>query len=233
MRGTFKVEHMLSVWFLNIAITIRLLGGAGYLLAVVRGKAKPNPVTWFFWGLTPTLAFAAQLSEGVGPEAWVTFALGIGPLAVFLLSLTRNHHAPMSFAPSTIACGALAALGILLWQTTSNPTLAIIFSILADIAASIPTLMKAYTRPGSEYSLTYFMSMLSMLITLLTITRWTFGSYAFPAYILLINSLLFITIQLRARVHHWKRPSYTHTKNSNQTKHVTTQNTKPILRTYP
>ncbi|HXH26817.1 MAG TPA: hypothetical protein VNG90_02895 [Candidatus Acidoferrum sp.] len=197
---------MLPVWFLNIAIVIRLLGGAGYVVAVLRGKAKPNPVTWFFWGLTPMLAFAAQVSEGVGPQACVTFALGIGPLAVFCLSLTRGHHAPMSFAPSTIACGILAALGIVLWQTTSDPTLAIVFSILADIAASVPTLMKAYHKPGTEYGLTYLLSMISMVITLLTITHWTFGRYAFPIYIFFINLSLFSLVQSKVGARRWYRP---------------------------
>lgn len=182
---------MLPSWFLNVAIVIRLSGGAGYTLAVIRGRAKPNPVTWFFWSLTPLIAFIAQLHESVGYTAWVTFALGLSPLAVLISSLICNSHLKPHFTPATITCGICAAIGVVLWRITDNPIMAIWFSIAADIFGSIPTLMKSYSAPQTEYPLTYFLSITSMVITLLTIQRWNFATYAFPAYILLINIALF------------------------------------------
>lgn len=181
---------MLPAWFVIFAVTLRLFSGASYAWAVITKRARPNPITWFFWSLTPMIAFPAQLIQHVGWSAATTLALGIGPLAVFILSLkhnlTRAH-----FTPSTIACGVLAAIGIVLWVTTSNPTLAIVFSILADIAGSVPTVLKAYHDPNGEFFPAYIISIVSMAITISTLQYFTFANFAFPAYIFAINLVIF------------------------------------------
>ncbi len=181
---------MLPEWFVSIAIAIRIFGGLSYFRGVFTGKAKPNPITWFIWSATAMVAFAAQLHEHVGAQAWVTFSLGITPLLVCIVSLLKNRSEP-HFTPFNLSCGALALIGIVLWQATDNALLAIVFSIFADTAGSIPTVVKAFNHPTSEYAPAYAMSILSMLITLGTITTWDFASYAFPTYIALINIVIF------------------------------------------
>lgn len=186
---------MLPAWFIFIAIGIRLAGGLGYILSVLHGKAKPNPITWFIWGLTPLVAFAAQLQENVGTAALMTLALGISPLIVFVISLFKSRSAS-HFTIFNIGCGLLALFGVVMWQLTNNPLLAIAFSIGADIFASIPTIRKGYRRPESETALPFLFSIASMVITLFTITDWHFASFAFPLYMLVINSVIFGAIFL-------------------------------------
>lgn len=182
---------MLPAWFTLISIAIRLQSGAQYAWGVLNGKARPNPITWFLWGLTPLIAFVAQLQRGLQPQSLVLLALAVSPLTICLLTLMR-HNTKQHFTPFAITCGILALVGIALWQITSIPELAIVFSILADILATLPTLQKAYRDPGSEYALPYFLSMVSMLITLLTIQDWSFLIYAFPLYMFCINVILWL-----------------------------------------
>jgi len=193
---------MLPGWIVLCAAAIRLLSGATYAWAVIQRRARPNPITWFFWALTPGIVFFAQLFEGVGWGLFITFALGFGPFVVFLLSLRHNWHRS-HFTPSTITCGILAALGVLLWLTTSNPTHAIIFSILADIFGSIPTIVKIWRDPTSEFLPAYAITMSSIALTMLTINDWVFAQYAFPVYIFGINLVIFGTgfIAQRLRRH--------------------------------
>lgn len=188
--------HMLPAWFILVAVVIRLSAGYSYIRAVLNKKAHPNPITWFFWGLTPLIAFSAQISKDVGLAAWITLALAIGPLIIFILSL-RHNWSRAHFTPSTTICAVMALLGIGLWLSTDNPAFAIVFSIMADIFGSIPTLVKTYHNPASEDARAYLLSVVSMVITLFTITNWSFASYAMPAYILLINLVIFITTQHR------------------------------------
>lgn len=181
---------MLPAWFTVFSIAIRLLGGAQYAWGVVVGKAKPNPITWFLWGLTPLIAFFAQLQYGLTPQAWVLLALAASPLFISMLAIIkyglRGH-----FTPFSVTCGLLALLGIVLWQMTSVPELAVLFCIIADIFATLPTLQKAYRNPASEYAWPYMMSMVSMVIVLLTIQDWRFLIYAFPLYMLAVNMACF------------------------------------------
>jgi len=190
---------MIPEWCIGFAIALRLMSGGRYAWGVFNGRARPNPVTWFLWGSTAMVAFAAQLNEGVGAQALVTFVLGLGPLTVALLATVRGHLRA-HLTPFTFVCAAITLGGIFLWQVTSDATFAIVCSIVADIAASLPTLRKGYKDPSSEYALPYFLSMCSMVITLLTITTWNFQTYAFPLYMLLINCVLF-AMPLR-RPHH-------------------------------
>lgn len=184
------MASVIPAGFLAVAIAIRLGGGLAYARAVIRGRAKPNPITWFFWALTALIVFVAQVVAGVGWGASISFALGLSPLVIFVLSL-RHNWSRAHFTPATVTCAVIASVGVILWQLTQDPNLAIIFSIVADFFGSLPTVIKAYQRPQSEVSLPYLLSMLSMVITLLTLTRWGFADFAFPVYIFCINALIF------------------------------------------
>ena len=183
---------MLPLWFIYIAIVIRLMGGAEYVrsMFIRRPRANPNPITWFCWSLAPMLAAAAQWQAGVGLEAWMSFALGVGPLMVFVSSLIKGNNSA-HFTKFNIACGVFALVGVVVWRLTSDPELAIIFCILADAFGGIPTVVKAYKNPKREPSLPFLMTMMSMIITILTIKHWTFMDAVFPIYIFLINCVIF------------------------------------------
>jgi hypothetical protein len=186
---------MLGSEFLIFAVILRVLAGLDYLLATLKGQAQPNPVTWLFWGLAPLVAFVAQIQKTIEPSAWVTLALSVGPLLIFIISLTKRHRWKVGFFD--ILCGASAGVGIVLWQITSDPILAITFGIVADILGGVPTIVKSYVAPSSEKATPYLLSVASMVLTLATIQSWRFIDYAFPVYILLINLLLFGLISSR------------------------------------
>ncbi len=191
--------RMLPYWFIFLAIGIRVLSGFGYIRSIFRGLAKPNPITWFIWSLTAFIAFFAQVRVHVGTEALVTLAIGISPLIICILGVIKSPSAS-HFTFFSVTCGILALLGIVFWQLTSNPLTAIMCSILADACGGLPTIRKAYQQPQSEDALPYFLSICSMALTLATITSWRFANYAFPAYILLINAVIFSTITWRNKV---------------------------------
>lgn len=181
---------ILPAWFVFVAAGIRLSSGATYTMAALKGRAKPNPITWLFWALTPMIVFIAQVVGHAGWSAVMSFAFALSPLIVFIISLKKNWSRA-HFTPSTIACAILATIGVVLWQLTNNPVMAIIFSIMADTFASIPTLIKCYYTPHSEYPLSYFLSMVSVLVTLAATSSWSFTSSAFAVYMFCINFLLF------------------------------------------
>lgn len=198
---------MLPAWCVVFAIALRLGGGSQYAWGVLKGKARPNPVTWFLWGFTSIVAFAAQLQEGVGLSAFGTFALGLSPLVVFAISVVKNRRVS-HLTPFTIACAICTFVGIILWRVTSDASLAILFSIIADIFAGLPTIVKAYRDPSSEYARPYLISIMSTVIILLTIHSFTFAAIAFPFYMLLSNVMFFTlaTVPLRDKLRGvWRR----------------------------
>lgn len=184
---------MIPIGFLAVAVAIRLLGGFSYLRAVITGKAQPYPLSWLLWGITPMITFAAEVSAGVGWRSAVTFALGLTPLLVFIVSMIKNPKW-LKLDTLNVVCLLASLGGIALWMATDNPLVAIVVAIIADTFSAVPTIRKTIKNPKSEYAPSYMLSVLSMVITMLTITEWTFAVYAFPVYVLTINSFMVLLI---------------------------------------
>jgi hypothetical protein len=177
---------MLPEYFAIIGALIASLGGLYYLCETITGKAQPNRVTWLLWGLFPMIIFVAQRAQGVEGLSWVSFAAGFTPLLVVTASFF-NKKAYWKSEPRDYYLMAAAVVGIVLWAITDNPNLAILFSLLADLLAGIPTLIKSYKHPASESWLAYAISTVGFGISILAIQTYTFENCVFVTYLLIIN----------------------------------------------
>lgn len=155
------------------------------------GKTKPNRITWLLWGVFPMITFAAQRAEGVQSISWATFAAGLPPLLVVAASFS-NKKAYWQTKTVDYMCLALGVFGTVLWAITDKPNLAILFSILADLAAGTPTIIKSWTHPETESWRAYAISTFGFVIAIVSIHSWTFQNYAFLLYLLLVNGLITI-----------------------------------------
>jgi hypothetical protein len=187
---------MIDQNFVFLGALINLQGSLSYVVATLKGETKPNRVTWFLWALAPLVAFSAEIGQGVGVQSLMTFMVGFGPLMIFIASFI-NKKSFWNITRLDIVCGVLSVLALVLWWITRSGDVAIIFSILADIAAGIPTLLKAYGKPETENAGVFRNGALSAAITLLTIKNWTIGHYAFPLYIFVICLILYSLIRFK------------------------------------
>lgn len=185
---------MINEQFVLVGAALNLIGSLSYLRDTIRGKTKPNRVSWFLWALAPLIAFGAQIDDGVGFSALMTFMVGFGPLLIFLGSFV-NRRSEWRLNQLDLVCGILSILGLALWLTTGDGILAIIFAIVADGLAAVPTLVKAYKEPKSENWHAFLLGAISAGITLLTIDNWDFAHVGFPAYIFAVCIALFILIK--------------------------------------
>jgi hypothetical protein len=182
--------------FVLLGAALVTAGGVSYLLDTLRGRNQPNKVTWLLWGVAPLLAFAAQVSEGVGIAAVATFAVGAMPLAILAASFV-NPSSEWRTTAFDMVCGVLSVLGLLLWAVTSDANIAILFAIIADFAAAVPTIIKAWGHPETESATLFWLGIVNGAIGLLIVDSWTFENYAFIGYILLINALFATLITFR------------------------------------
>ena len=185
---------MLDQNFVIVGTIIYLVGLASYVINTLKGRIKPNRVSFFLWALIPMVALAAQINEGVGIQSLTTFMAGFGPAAIFIASFI-NKKAFWKITKFDLICGALSIIGLLLWLITRQGSLAILFSIIADGLASVPTVAKAYRHPETETPFPWLTSTINGLLTLLTITTWTFAYYAFPLSIFITNLVIFILVK--------------------------------------
>ena len=196
---------MIDPRFVLLAAGISFLGGLTYLVATLKGSVRPNRVTWFMWSLAPLVAFAAELQQGVGLQALATFMAGFNPLLILIASFV-NPASAWRLTRFDACCGCLSLAGLGLWYLTRAGDVAIVFAILADGLAAVPTLIKAAVAPESENYLGFLAFTISAAITLLTVSVWNFATYGFPLYLCLIGLLL--TALIKFRLGRLLRPRY-------------------------
>jgi hypothetical protein len=188
--------RLISDKFVIVGALFNLAGSSAYAISTIKGRTRPNRVSWFVWSLAAFVAFSAQVSQGVGLRALMTFMVGFGPLLIFLASFV-NKKSYWKLTRFDLLCGALSLLALVLWQITGVGNIAIALSIAADVLATAPTVRKSFEHPDSEHPLPFLTGFVSSAIVLLTLESWSFADAAFALYILLCSALLFTLIRFR------------------------------------
>lgn len=177
---------MLPEYFAVIGAVIGSLGGFYYLYETVVGTAQPNRITWLLWGIFPMIIFVAQRVQGVEGLSWASFVAGTTPLLIVTASFF-NKKAYWKSEPRDYYLMGAAILGMILWGITDSPNLAILFSLLADLMAGIPTAIKSYHHPASESWIGFAISTFGFGISILSIQTYDFQNVAFVTYLFMMN----------------------------------------------
>ena len=185
-----------------LAVAINLIGAIIYAYSVVKGKTRPNRVTWFILSFAPLLAFAAMIAQGVSfKESIFTLETGISPLIIFISTFFAKQP-QWEITKFDLTCGVLSIVGFLLWIILKEGNVAIIFAILADGLAFLPTLVKAFKYPETESPWAFMLGTVAALIAIAVVDTYDFKHLAFPFYILVADILatLFIYFKLGKRI---------------------------------
>lgn len=189
---------MIDPRFVFLALVFNFLGAGIYVRKAIRGQVKPHLVTWSLWAVVPYLAFLAQLSEGVHLPAFVTLVAGVSPTATLVVA-ARSRTAHWRTSRFDIGCGICAVLGGVCWAVFADARYALVFAIVADALAAVPTFRKSWTNPESENWVQYACLAVSSLITLASLQVWTFAGYGWAAYLAVLGVGLAATIAVRGR----------------------------------
>jgi hypothetical protein len=184
---------MLPEKIIFIGVFLSIIGYYFYFKNMFFGQTKPNLVSWFIWMLAPFLGVFFQLQAGARLSVIPVFMAGFGPFLVLLVSLLKkNGYWKITFLDAV--CGTLSIIALVLYVLTKNPTTSVIFVILSDGLAALPTLVKSWHFPESETSSIYLAGIFSQIIGLLIIKNWIFPIYSFNIYLILINISIVFSI---------------------------------------
>jgi hypothetical protein len=173
-----------------LSVFISIAGAYPYIRDTLRGQTKPNRVSWGMWTLAPLIGTGAAISAG--GDLWTVvrvFLAGFIPLLVFTSSFV-NRNSYWKITSFDLWCGFASLIALVLWLAMNNPVMAILFAVIGDALAAIPTLRKAWQAPETETATTYAASALSVLLIVPSIPAWDIPNVAFPLYLLIVDSLL-------------------------------------------
>jgi hypothetical protein len=184
---------MLPQNIIYIAVVIQLIGAFSYIKGMWKGTTRPNRVSWTIWALAPLIGAWLSWKAGAGLSVLPVFMSGFNPVLVLISSfiIKKGYWKITKF---DIVCGALAVCALVLWMITRNFAISIMFAILSDGLAAIPTLVKSWRFPETESAGAYIGGVLANIIGLLIIRTWSFPIYSLGIYFVLINLMLVFCI---------------------------------------
>lgn len=184
---------MLPEKIIFVGVLINLLLSLWYVKNIVYGNTKPNLVSWFVWMLAPFIGTFLALKAGAGFSVTGIFMAGFGPLIVIIVSLFKKN-AFWKIETFDLICGFFSLMALMLYLFTYNLSISILFAILSDGLAAIPTIIKSWKFPETENSSTYFGGIVNNTLSLLIIKNWIFSIYSFNIYFIVVNIIIIFSI---------------------------------------
>ena|SRR3989338_4902891 len=163
-----------------------------YIWAIISGQTVPSPVSWTIWASVDTLTLVAMKKEkavtgqlsGAVVGAWIVMVLAV------------IYGVPeIGYVEWVSIAGAVT--GIVLWQKTGNPILAIICTQAALLAGAVPTLHKAYLNPFEEDPLTWTLWEVSCICAIKAIPKWNLANALQPLTFLTIDTAVYTLVVIR------------------------------------
>lgn len=185
-------SHFLAEWryiALVISGVFSLIAIFPYINDILRRHTKPNAVSAILWTVLECIALAAQIDSGASLSLFVVIVLVFYTGSIAILALVGYGYSHYTWFDAL--CGFLCVIAIVLWQVTGNPLLAIVFAILADICATLPTLKKVWVDPESEHAGAWLYISLAMMFGALATDIYDTANLAFPTYMALMSFLIF------------------------------------------
>lgn len=167
-----------------IAVIIAFVSYVPYFKDIFANKTKPHAFSWLIWGVLTGIAFFGQVAGGAGPGAWVTGFTAVICFIIFVFGLTKGKN-NIVFIDWLSLIGA--GIALLLWFITKGPLLSVIIITIIDALAFFPTFRKSFNKPREETAVTYFLSGLKFLLSIIALDNISVITALYPLSLVLMN----------------------------------------------
>jgi hypothetical protein len=167
-----------------------LIAAATYTYAIIRGPVRPERMTRFLLAVITGLSFVSLVAGNDHSGMWLALTSFIESLVLWVLSLWRGMGGTNRL---DWLCLGLCAVGVGWWLVSGDSFVGLVASIVADLIACIPSLVKTIRLPHTESVWFYLLGVVGSAFV------WIAGPYdmrsvVFPAYLLAINALFVVAI---------------------------------------
>jgi len=186
----------LKDFFLIISTIAAIASPVIGIHSILKGDFHPQRMTRLLIFLISLLFVGTLFAQNDKNGIYIAGTQLFGSAIIFILSLKRGIGGKSRM---DLVVFIMAMFSLVIWQTTSNPVLGLTMSIVTDLIAFFPTLIKTWKLPHTEEWKFYMSDVLASTFNILSIKNYSYGSLIFPIYIFLINSTSVLMINLRKR----------------------------------
>ena len=176
---------------------LTIVSALPYMRDIVKGRTKPNLVTWTTWTLLTGIATAAAFSAD---EYIATIYAGAVTLQTVLIVLLALRYGYVKYTLFDVACQVAAIVGIVLWQIFNSPTIGVIAAVVIDFIGALPTFRHAWRKPKEETWQAFALVALGGAFAVAALTTYNWVNMPYAVYIVVVNTVLsYIIITRRKR----------------------------------
>ncbi len=159
------------------------VGNLVYAAAIIRGKAKPNVVSWAIWSTQGALLGASFIGSGGSPtHTLVLMCDHGGAILVALILIFRavrlKEYQQVEKLDLFCLAVALAAVGV--YAVWREPVCCQGMLAIPDVIAGGLTIKKAWVAPSTEDAGTWVIFSLAGVLNLLLVQTWTLRTAFVP-----------------------------------------------------
>lgn len=180
----------------GLAVALAAVSYVPYIRDIFHGRTRPHAFSWLIWATIASIGFAAQLTHGAGPGAWLTgFTAGIC-LLIAILAVWKGDR---SYSTFDWGCLLAAAAAIIPWAVTGNALTSVILAVIIDVFAFAPTFVKTYHRPFTETAATYILATISIFLSIAAIADLTLINVLYPLCLGIIDLVFLLMMFVRRK----------------------------------
>jgi len=180
-----------------LSILIAIVSYALYIIAVIRGKAKPHLFSWLIWGTITAIAFTAQYSKQVGPGAWST---GVSSVCLFGIAILAIRYGEDERTRSDWIAFLSTFFAIPLWYVTNDSLCSVVLVTSIDTVAYYPTIRKSYNKPHEEVISKYALTVTKYAVSIISTENYLVVTVFYSAISLFMDFLMVCLLIWRRRV---------------------------------
>lgn len=174
-----------------------MIGGAKYIWATLRHKAKPERAAWWIWFMLNIITFSAQWAAGASWSQGLIVGLVLVTGLLAFLSLKFGYG---TFSRRDYISISLALLGLVLWRFTKDPLAAIVLVVIVDMLGAWLIILKAWRAPDSEVALNWALSSSGALLAAFAVGEVDLVKLLFPLYVTVADGTILAVVLYRRRV---------------------------------
>lgn len=179
-----------------LAGAIALGGYVPYAFDIIKGRAQPARAARVMFLFLLIITVLQQNSVHSG--SLIAFTIGELTGSVAILALAIKYGVG-GLARLDLACYLLLIIDVVVWLVTGNALLALHLSVLADLIAFMPTLVKTWHKPKSETPIFFITGIIAPMLNIAATGRYSYAVLLFPVYLALINLAETLLIVVRGR----------------------------------
>lgn len=178
-----------------IAAVVAAAGALPYILAILRGTARPRIVSWAVWTILAGIMTVSAFMEGQQASAVLSLSTFVSCFMIMVLGWRQGR---VSLDRLDVLCMLGAAAGIMALVVLRDPVVALTVAVAVDAVAFVPTLWHAWTDPHEESLTCFVLAALGggIAVAAAALSNATFAGLLYPVYAVAFNGIMALLLMI-------------------------------------